>query len=347
MRKSSFCCFAVFAGMVASCVAAHGPAGKGGALRIRPSEASRVAYVKYVDRSGYFSLALPRGWNVRVGLKATGKVDLISYAISVYDPNRPERELFFCLNDAFGLKSQDARNWYIRNYGKNNLFAKMPALGELSAAGYFAALSPYMGHRQFKLVQRLGRTPLGGDVVVGLSTHAKTGRMVQGLYHAVVSDMMKQPVQRNPFNAAAGLIDAGPAVEFSIIAETAPAEEFLEWQPVLDRILSSIVFSQAFHNQRRAAWAQLMGTTKYVMQNADSIRGMIMDSYRRRNATYDVLSQKRSDATLGYERVQDTETGEYYRAENGFTDWYDGRRYRPATGDAAYLAPVSGYINWK
>ena len=347
MRKISFCCFAAFAGMLASCAAAHGAAGKGGSLRIKPSEVSRVAYERYVDRSGYFSLSLPRGWKVRIGLKSTGKVDLISYAISVYDPNRPERELFFCLNDAFGLKSQAAREWHARNYGKDNFFAKMPALAELSTAGYFAALCPYMGHGQFKVVQRLGRTPLGGDVVVALSKHARTGRVVQGLYHAVVSDMMKQQVQRNPFNISAGYIDAGPAVEFSIIAETAPAEAFVDWQPVLDRILSSIVFSQAFHSQRQAAWAQLMRTTRYVMQNADTIRGMIMDSYRRRNATYDVLSQKRSDATLGYERVQDTETGEYYRAENGFTDWYDGRRYRPATSDAAYLAPVSGYINWK
>ena len=347
MKKSSFWRFAAFAGMLASCAAAHGAVGKGGSLRIRPSEVSRVAFERYVDRSGYFSLNLPRGWKVRVGLKSTGKVDLISYAISVYDPNRPERELFFCLNDAFGLKSQDARNWYIRNYGKNSFFAKMPALPELSTAGYFAAMCPYMGQGQFKVVQRLGRTPLGGEVIVAHSVKTSTGRQVQGLYHAVVSDMMKQRVQRNPFNISAGYIDAGPAVEFSIIAETAPWEEFVDWQPVLDRILSSIVFSQAFHSQRQAAWAQLMRTTKYVMQNADSIRGMIMDSYRRRNATYDVLSQTRSDATLGYERVQDTETGEYYRAENGFTDWYDGRRYRPATGDAAYLAPVSGYINWK
>ena len=347
MRKNSFFCLAILSGLLASGVAAHGAVGKRGALRIRPSDAKRVAYVKYVDRSGYFSLNLPRGWAVRTGLKSSGKVDLISYAISVYDPNRPERELYFCLNDAFGLKSQEARGWYARNYGKSSMFAKMPALGSLSTTGFFAAMCPYMGHRQFKPVQNLGKTPLGGDVVVGLSTHAKTGRVVQGLYHAVVSDMMKQKVQRNPFNAAAGFLDAGPVVEFSIVAETAPVEEFVEWQPVLDRILASIVFSQAFHDQRRAAWAQLMRTTRYVMQSADSIRGMIMDSYRRRNATYDVLSQKRSDATLGYERVQDTETGEYYRAENGFTDWYDGTRYRPATDNAAYLSPVSGYINWK
>ena len=63
--------------------------------------------------------------------------------------------------------------------------------------------------------------------------------------------------------------------------------------------------------------------------------------------TVTLLVDNESDATLGYERVQDTETGEYYRAENGFTDWYDGTRYRPATDNAAYLTPVSGYINWK
>ena len=45
--------------------------------------------------------------------------------------------------------------------------------------------------------------------------------------------------------------------------------------------------------------------------------------------------------------MQDTETGEYYRAENGFSDWYDGKRYRPATENAAYTSPISGYINWK
>ncbi len=346
MRKSSFCRFAAIAGMLASCVAAHGAVGKGGSLRIRPSEVSRVTYVKYVDRSGYFSLNLPRGWSVRTGLKPTGKVDLISYAITVYDPKRPERELYFCLNSAVGLKSVEARNWYIRSYGPKSYFAQMPVLPKLSTAGFFAAMGPSFGYRQFAVLESLGRSALGGDVVVAECT-TTSGRRVQGLYHAVVSGMMKQPVQVNPFKPMAGMVDVGPVTEFCILSETAPKEEFVDWQPVLDRILSSIVFSQAFHSQRQAAWAQVMGTSKYIMQNADSIRGMIMDSYRRRNATYDVLSQKRSDATLGYERVQDTETGEYYRAENGFTDWYDGRRYRPATSDAAYLAPVSGYINWK
>ena len=317
-----------------------------GSLRIRLSEAKSVKYVKYRDPSGYFTMNVPHGWRVKVGLKPGGKIDLISYAITMYDPKRPERELYLCLNNAIGLKSQEARNWYIRSYGAANYFAQMPVVPELSTAGFFAAMCPLVGHKQFKVLERVGRSALGGDVIVAESTCAASGRRVQGVYHAMVSSM-RQIVQRDPFRPGLGMIDVGVVTEFSILSETAPKEEFMDWQPVLDRSLASIAFSEAFHRQRRAAWAQVMGTSRYIMQTGDSIRGMIMDSYNRRNATYDVLSQKRSDATLGYERVQDTETGEYYRAENGFTDWYRGTRYRPANEKAAYLSPVSGYINWK
>ena len=38
------------------------------------------------------------------------------------------------------------------------------------------------------------------------------------------------------------------------------------------------------------------------------------------------VSQKRSDATLGYDRLYDSETGEVYRADVGFYDSYDLHR---------------------
>ncbi len=316
------------------------------APKVTPSEVSRVVFDSYRDPSGWFTARIPRGWKVRVGLKGTGVIDLISYAITIYDPRRPERELYFCLNDACGVKSPQAHAWYVRNYGPNNIFSKMPVIQKMSTDGYFAAMGPLFGCKQFTVLERLGRSPLGGDVVVAECTSAATGRRVQGVYHAVMSGMT-QLVQANPFDIRAGMLDVGSVIEYSILSETAPKEEFVDWQPVLDKCLASIVFTPAFHQQRREAWARIVGRGKYIMQTADAVRGMIMDSYNRRNATYDVLSQKRSDATLGYERVRDTETGEYYRAENGFSDAYKGSRYRLATDNAAYLTPVSGYINWK
>ena len=70
---------------------------------------------------------------------------------------------------------------------------------------------------------------------------------------------------------------------------------------------------------------------------------MIMDSWEKRNNSYDIISQKQSDATLGYERVYDTETGDIYKAYNGFTDDYTGDRYKAIT-DNMYTSPISGYI---
>ena len=69
-----------------------------------------------------------------------------------------------------------------------------------------------------------------------------------------------------------------------------------------------------------------------------------MDSWEKRNNSYDIISQKQSDATLGYERVYNTDTGEVYKAYNGFTDDYDGTKYKPITDDM-YNLPTSGYID--
>lgn len=68
----------------------------------------------------------------------------------------------------------------------------------------------------------------------------------------------------------------------------------------------------------------------------------IMSSWDSRNKSIDIISQKQSDATLGYERVYDTRTKEIYRAAKGFTSSYKG--YKPVTDDNMYTTPISGYI---
>ena len=34
----------------------------------------------------------------------------------------------------------------------------------------------------------------------------------------------------------------------------------------------------------------------------------------------------------------------FLKAANGFTDVYDGKRYKPVTDDNMYTEPISGYI---
>lgn len=125
------------------------------------------------------------------------------------------------------------------------------------------------------------------------------------------------PVLRNMFDASQGSIDVG-----------------------------SLTFTDTFQTERQSQWKSVLSTASYLFQTANEISDMIMDSWESRNKTYDVISQKQSDATPGYDRVLDTETGEYYRADAGFGDVFDSQRY-VVVDDAAYLTPPAGWIECK
>ena len=313
---------------------------------ITPSEVSQVTYTTYNDPSGYFTMEIPSGWAVETGLIPTREIDLISYAIRLYDPQNPDRMLYFNLNNAGILKSQDARDWYSANYGENSAFAVLPVATEISTKGYFEGYSGYYYYTDFELIDYVGQDYLGGDILSATATSTLSGGKIEGLFAATVQNF-EYYVQRNMFDYTQGTVDVGLLIPYCIVMETAPEGEFLDWQPVLDHCFGTIQFSDAFMSQRQAQWGQTMATSEYIMNTANECSDMIMDSWERSSRTYDVESQKYSDATLGYERVYDTETGEYYRAENGFGDWYDGTRYQVVDTDEAYLSPVSGTINWR
>ena len=124
---------------------------------------------------------------------------------------------------------------------------------------------------------------------------------------------------------------------------TAPDEDFINWQPILDYCLSTLEFSDTFVNGFNKEEASILTTIQANQKTYNQISDMIMDSWEKRNNSYDIISQKQSDATLGYERVYDTETNEVYRAYNGFTDSYKGERYKAVTDDM-YTKQISGYI---
>ena len=91
---------------------------------------------------------------------------------------------------------------------------------------------------------------------------------------------------------------------------------------------------------------QAASTSQSLSQSASEMSDSIMSSWENRNRSQDIMSQKQSDATLGYERIVDTETGNIYKIDNGFTDWYDGSRYKSITDDQ-YTDSVEAVIHWK
>jgi hypothetical protein len=318
-------------------------------VTITKNEASTVEYDTY-DNS-LVSFKYPKGWTVEIA-----PVDYIHYCFKVYNPKNPDYMLFFGLKHEGFLKTEHAREVYA-GYYPDAIFSKLPAIDPQTTKAYYEKwneIAKYLNDVDFKsmpsfaptfknleLGDNLGTVTIGGDILRG--TYDGQNGKCQGLFTATVKDIGSYYISENIWNPLGPQVDVWPLNVYNIIFMTAPEEEFINWQPILDNCLASIEFSQTFINGFNQEETTLTQTIIANQKVYDSISDMIMDSWEQRNASTDRISQKQSDATLGYERVYDTDTGEIYKAPNGFMDHYDGTKYEPITDDM-YTEPTAGYI---
>ena len=318
-------------------------------VTITKNEASTVEYDTY-DNS-LVSFKYPKGWTVEIA-----PVDYIHYCFKVYNPKNPDYMLFFGLKHEGFLKTEHAREVYA-GYYPDAIFSKLPAIDPQTTKAYYEKwneIAKYLNDVDFKsmpsfaptfknleLGDNLGTVTIGGDILRG--TYDGQNGKCQGLFTATVKDIGSYYISENIWNPLGPQVDVWPLNVYNIIFMTAPEEEFINWQPILDNCLASIEFSQTFINGFNQEETTLTQTIIANQKVYDSISDMIMDSWEQRNASTDRISQKQSDATLGYERVYDTDTGEIYKAPNGFMDHYDGTKYEPITDDM-YTEPTVGYI---
>ena len=311
-------------------------------VKIRKSETSNLKYTDY--NNGLVSLKIPEGWKVdTIG-------DYIHYTIKVYDPQNPTYQFFFNMKTEGYNKSQDAKSFQQRYY-PDSIFAKNPVIEDKTTEGFykiFNELGPVNNTAEFtfptlsnfSVVEKLGATTIGGDIVRA-TFNDQNGKEAEGLFTAYVYD--PGPYYVNEDIVSGKQIDIYYLNVYNTMFFTAPKDEFINWEKALDTVASSLQFSDTFvsqfYNQQDAVMKEFQNVRSICNQISDSI----MSSWEARNASYDIMSQKQSDAILGYERVYDTETNEIYKAYNGFTDDYDGNRYKSIT-DNMYTESIDGYI---
>ena len=319
-----------------------------GRVKVVKSEASQIKFEKYDN--GLVSLMIPKGWKVEVA-----PTDYIHYTFKVYNPENQNYMYIFDLKQEGFLKSEKARSTYEKYY-PDAVFAKLAAIDPQTTEAYYkvwdknAKLAneidfkyeffPYLN--EFTMIENMGATPLGGDVIRATYKNSNGG-LQQGLFTASVKSIGTYYINTDIFNLFSEQVDVSPLNVYNIIMMMAPDEEFVNWQKIMDYSISTMEFSDTFVKGFNNEESTLVATIQANQKVYDSISDMIMDSWEKRNNSYDIISQKQSDATLGYERVYDAETGEVYKAYNGFTDNYSGNRYQTVTDDM-YTLPVSGYI---
>ena len=313
-----------------------------GGVKIRQIETKSLKYVEY--NNGLVKLKVPEGWKVDV------LGDYIHYTVKAYDPNNPTYQFFFNLKTEGYNKSEAAKAWQKKFY-PNEIFAKNPVISTKNTEGFykiFNELGPlnntstftFPTITDFTVVEKLGKGLVGGDVLRA-TFKDQDGNDAEGLFSAYVYDVGPHYVSEDFLSAKQ--VDIQYLNVYDTIFITAPKDEFINWEEPLSIIASSLEFSETFLNGFNKQQDAVMKNFQNVRNICNQITDGIIDSWEKRNASFDIMSQKQSDATLGYERVYDTKTGEVYKAYNGFTDDYDGKRYKTITDDM-YTKGISGYI---
>ena len=321
-------------------------------VEIKASETKNIQYEKFDN--GLVSMQIPKGWKVQTN------VNVLTYTIYAYDPSHTERMIFANLKSEGFNKSKDAQDWWNRYY-PDTAFARMPIISPQTTEAFFKIYpqthnlraneaDPLVNfipnYTNFSVIQNLGKTILGGDLL--RATYQLNNKKIQGLFTGLVSNTGSINQTKNIFDilGSQGTVDVWPLTVYDIFFFTAADDEFNDWQKILDKCIGTIEYSKEFMSQHAKALQNQSDLTKTLSKNASDISDGIMDSWNKRQTSYDITSQKQSDATLGYERVKDTETGEIYRATNGFTDSYNGTRYQ-SISDNDYTKGIDGYINLK
>ena len=356
-------CIIVVAGIIAGAIiaipkltgSAGGFGGDGSTIKLDNKEKVNIkkeeTIIEYENfNNGLVSFEIPKGWKVEVA-----PTDYIHYAFKAYNPDNPSYMFLFNLKQEGALKTEKARQVYASLY-PDAPFSKITAIDPQTTEGYYNAYvngnAKYCNDnlgvsflpifKDFTVIEDLGDDMMGGDILRASYTDTK-GAKIQGLFTAAVKSSGTYMISENIWDVFGPKVDVAPLNTYNIMMMTAPEEDFIKWQAALDHCLSTIEFSQTFVNGFNSEESTLVSTIVANQKVYDQTSDMIMDSWNKRNTSEDILSQKRSDATLGYERVYDTETGDIYKAYNGFTDDYHGERYKAITDDM-YTQVTAGYI---
>lgn len=313
--------------------------------------------------SADFSMTIPKGW------KVTSGGENIYHSIRVYDPNEPLNQMFILLKADCLLHSQEGKAAWQQNYSMGNtqaaLLANAVVLSNPSTEGFYQIFSQYVdfvtqvepsysGYTfprfdsftvtdHFASTSNLKSYAMGDELL--RATFKDNTKEGEGMFAASVVDFGSFAISGgNVVNYQLQATDGGYYMAYNIMAITAAKDTFIEWESLLTECMKTLKYSDSFISATNQASNEKVAQSKQISQNFNQVMDSMMSSWESRNKSQDIISQKQSDATLGYERVYDTQTGEIYRATNGFSDSYDGKRYQSVTDDNMYTQAISGYI---
>ncbi len=324
-------------------------------VKIRENEVRQLTLEDY--STDVFSMKKPKGWTVE------GAGIGVFYAIRAYDPQNTNNQVFLMVKMQPLLKSDSAKsawqNYYNLSGGnaQYKVFANAVVLNNPTTEGFykkFGEISSYVNsieptlssfkfptfnsftkQEEFDSTASMKNVALDSKVLRA-TFKGDNGKDGEGLFLASVVDFGSGQYQAG--------VDTSFYMVYDIMSVTSEKDKFIDYKDILLQTVNSIKFSDSYVkttiDNSNAQTQKALELSASIQRAFDSY----MSAWERRSKSYDIMSQKQSDAILGYERVYDTENGDIYKAYNGFTDDYDGERYK-SISDNMYTEPTYGYID--
>jgi hypothetical protein len=180
------------------------------------------------------------------------------------------------------------------------------------------------------------KSPLpGGQTKTIRALFQQNGELGEGMFYITVA----------PLIPLTGFASGGIGFGYVIIGITSIKSDFAYFQKTLIQSLRSLTISQSYiDNCLRQQQQQLQGILK-AGNTLSETSDIIMDVWESRNRSDDIISEKRSDAILGNERVYNPDTGTVYEVPLGFYDEYNIHREQ-YNMDNLQLLPDNDWNLW-
>ncbi len=289
---------------------------------VRNAAWTDVQWTQY--QSVYFTLKVPQGWDVQwkgnsealVWQAQAGDGSILGLSNTDHLSAAKSKQVSELLGQSF----------YLEKGTVEELFGKMFA----NTTDYFTVQNSCVPANK-DMLQSLRRDKAIWDYRSLYAVFSENGVEGEGIYSAVI---MEAPdlILTGGYNYAMWEING-------IFTEYAPRGELVNWQPVLREIAQSFTYTDYY-------WQEMMqriGSRQEPVSNTNDT-DPVMEAFEERMTQDTIIQEKRSDMIGEYERVYDNDTGNIYRAYNGFLDdiGSDQTRYTPIT-DSQY---ADGYVGW-
>lgn len=296
---------------------------------------------------GFFSIKKPVGWNLVTAASCS------TFAFCIKDMEHPTNQIFY-FNELGPVYLAEEQKTIDKNYvimgGSLPSWFEMPVVNPLTPENFLSnfeliaetgiAKKFMQNFPELKNIEIISvaeeESPLPGGKTKTIRALFRQGEdLGEGLFYITVA----------PLIPLTGFAWGGTGFGYVITGITSVKSDFRYLQETLIQSLRSLNISQSYiDNCLKQQQQQALGILK-AGNTLSETSDIIMSSWEDRNRVDDIISEKRSDAMLGNERVYNPDTGTIYEVPLGFYDEYNIHRERYSM-DNLQLLPDNDWNLW-